>query len=270
MHVPCLPSAESLMAVLSSPKAAAGDFAAGLAAEEFRAHFQPIVSVSSRKVVAAEALVRWYRPGGSCLAPDQLVPLVEQAGLGRELSCRMFELAVAQQRAWREAGDTLGVTVNVVVADLLDAGLVDHLAQLLTAQPTSLGGITLELNSRSGERDLEQVSAVLAGLRKLGVRVALDGFGGGCCSFEQLRRLPVDLLKIDRRYVAAMFTDRTSAALLRSMLELARSLQLATVVEGVETDDAWTALRVLGVDLLQGRAYSGPLPPHKFTELLGQ
>jgi diguanylate cyclase len=256
--------------VLSAPNATADELAAGLAAEEFRAHFQPIVGVSSRKVVAAEALVRWYRPGGSCLAPDQLVPLIREAGLGRQLSCRMFDLAVAHHQAWRQAGHNLGVTVNVALEELIDAELVDQLAQLLTVHPIALGGITLELTAGSVECDLEQVRAVLARLRRLGVRVALDDFGAGDWSLVHLRRLPVDLLKIDRSYVAAMFTDRTSAALLRAILDLAHALQLVTVVEGVETDAAWAALRVIGADLLQGRAYSGPLPPHKLTELLGQ
>jgi diguanylate cyclase len=254
--------------MLSSLSAPADELQAGLSAKEFRAHFQPIVGVRSRKIVAAEALVRWYRPGGSSLAPDQLLPLIEQAGLARPLTCRMFDLAVAQHHAWKRAGYALGVTVNVAIGDLMDAELVDHLERMLIAYPLSLGGLTLELTERSVECDLEQVCAVLARLRKRGVRVALDDFGAGHWTLAHLRQLPIDIVKIDRSYVAEMFTDTKAATLLRAIIDLAHSLKLVTVVEGVETERAWAALRVVGADLLQGRGYSGPLPSHRFADLL--
>jgi diguanylate cyclase len=254
--------------MLGNPRELADQIEEGLAAEEFRAHFQPIVRVGSRKIVAAEALVRWYRPGGYGLAPEKLLPVVEEAGLTRRLACRMFDLAVAQHLAWREAGHALGVTVNVAVGDLMDGQLVDHLVNLLMARPVSRGGLTLELTERSVECDLEHLAAVLARLRNLGVRVALDDFGTGHWSLTHLLQLPVDVLKVDRSYVAAMFTDEIAATLLRAILDLAHSLKLVTVVEGVENGAAWSALRVLGADLLQGRAYSGPLPPDKFSKLL--
>jgi diguanylate cyclase (GGDEF)-like protein len=223
-------------------------------------HFQPKAETLGRRIVGVEALVRWRHPTRGLIAPDLFVPLMERAGLGRELTSWVLEGALSECRAWRDRGHELHVAVNVTVADMIDSGLPADVADALEHHGLPPEALMIELTETSFLHDPLRAQQVLLGLRELGVGVALDDFGTGYSSLTHLKTLPVTEVKIDRSFVASMGSDPTDAAIVGSTIQLAHKLGLHVVAEGVEDDATWAHLVALGCELTQGYYVSPPLP----------
>jgi diguanylate cyclase (GGDEF)-like protein len=221
--------------------------------------YQPKVDPQLGRVLGVEALVRWQHPTHGLLMPPDFLPLAERSGLMGRVTQAVLEQALAQLARWRADGLDLTVAVNLAVGDLLNETLGDDVARTLAKYDVPPTCLTLEVTEDGVIADPEAAAATLAAIARLGVRVALDDFGTGWSSLAHLRRLPVAELKIDRSFVSDMVRDEDDAAIVRTTLDLARSLRLRVVAEGVEDEETWTSLAALGADAIQGFVLSRPL-----------
>jgi EAL domain-containing protein (putative c-di-GMP-specific phosphodiesterase class I) len=179
----------------------------------------------------------------------------------REVSHRVLAMAICQAAAWFRQDRSWRVAVNLSATDLLDRALVDDVSALLRRYGTPAGRVTLEVTESVLMTDPARAMEVLGELRGLGVHLALDDFGTGWSSLTHLQRMPVDEIKIDRSFVAAMATDASSAAIVSSTVDLAHALGLRVVAEGIEDEATWTRLRAVGCDAAQGYYLAKPLAP---------
>ncbi len=227
---------------------------------------QPQVRLADGAVIAAEALVRWDHPTRGLLGPGAFVPFAERTGLGRRLSSYVLAAAVrelAQLEGEPHAPERLAVNLSMV--DLLDLELPDEVGRLLAAAGVPPERLELEITEGVIMADPVRVRTVLERLRLLGVTLAIDDFGTGYSSLAYLKSLPVDLLKIDRSFVSGLTTDSRDAAVVRSAVELAHTLGLEVVAEGVEDAETYEALREIGCELAQGFHISRPVPTRELT-----
>jgi diguanylate cyclase (GGDEF)-like protein len=240
--------------------ALAAELAAALSSDAIEVHYQPKADARTRRIVGVEALARWRRADGRLAPPSEFVGPAEHAGLSRELTRRVVELALAQVRRWRDAGYDLQMAVNTTVADLLDVTFPDEIEAALARHGVPAEALVLEVTESSVLADPDRIGAVMQRLCELGVELSLDDFGTGYSSLAHLKALPVRELKIDRSFVSRMCSDATDSAIVYALIQLARKLDIRLVAEGVE--DRWTldALRVLDCDLIQGYLISRPLP----------
>ncbi|WCB92371.1 hypothetical protein DSM104299_01064 [Baekduia alba] len=228
--------------------------------DEIVVHYQPKVDPQLGRVLGVEALVRWQHPTHGLMMPPDFLPLAEKSGLMNRLTSTVLDQALEQLARWRADGLDLTVAVNLAVGDLADATLGDAVARALALHDVPPTCLTLEVTEDGVIADPDAAAAALAAIARLGIRVALDDFGTGWSSLAHLRRLPVTELKIDRSFVADMVRDEDDASIVRTTLDLARSLRLRVVAEGVEDEDTWTSLAELGADAIQGFVLSHPLP----------
>jgi EAL domain-containing protein (putative c-di-GMP-specific phosphodiesterase class I) len=235
-----------------------------LDAGELVLYVQPQARLSDREIVGAEALVRWVHPERGVIPPGDFVPFAERTGLGRRLSRFVLEAAIAELAS---VGDALPrLAVNLSMVDLLDVTLPDEVERLLSEAGVAAERLELEITEGVIMADPLRVGAVLERLRGVGVKLAIDDFGTGYSSLAYLKSLPVDLLKIDRSFVSGMTDEQRDAAVVRSAIELAHSLGLGLVAEGVEDEETFEALRELGCDVAQGYHIARPVPPSEFAE----
>jgi len=224
-------------------------------------HYQPKVELASGQAVGVEALVRWQHPARGLLGPDRFIPVAEQAGLIEPLTRWVLRTACVQQAAWRAQGLDLAVAVNLSMSSLADPGLLETVREALAMHDNrGPGRLELELTESTLMADPERARVLLADLRALGVRIAVDDFGTGYSSLAYLKQLPLDELKIDRCFVRDMASDDRDRAVVQATVDLAHTLGLRVVAEGVEDALALEVLQHLGCDLAQGYHLSRPLP----------
>ncbi|CAM06042.1 diguanylate cyclase/phosphodiesterase [Saccharopolyspora erythraea NRRL 2338] len=235
---------------------------------QIEVHYQPKVSLPERRVVGAEALVRWSHPEYGRLDPDEFVPVVEATGLVDALTSFVMECALVKVREWLDRGLRMSVAVNLSVRNLADESFPDRVAEALGRHEIPPELLTFELTESSVMEDPERSMPVLRRLHALGVVLAVDDFGTGYSSLAYLRQLPVDEVKIDKSFVLGMGTDLGDMAVVRSIVELGHSLELVVVAEGVEDDAARDQLVAMGCDIAQGYLISRPLPEDRLEAWL--
>jgi diguanylate cyclase (GGDEF)-like protein len=245
--------------------ALAADLREALDADEVDVYVQPKLSLRDGMVVGAEALVRWDHPRLGFLTPDQFIPAAEHTGVIRQLTLYVVRNALAQCRTWRDAGLDLSVSVNLSARNLFDSHLVEDIGEAIAAVDLPASLLTLELTESTVMSESNRSKLVLDGLQELGVRLSVDDFGTGYSSLTHLRSLPVTELKIDKSFVMTMTVNDQDAVIVRTLVELGRSLGLRTVAEGVESADAQALLRGYGCEEAQGYLFSRPLPAEQFT-----
>jgi diguanylate cyclase (GGDEF)-like protein len=239
-----------------------------IAQREITVYYQPQADLRTGRVRSVEALVRWEHPEHGLLPPDRFVPLAEHTGLIRALTSHVLDIALAQCRAWRDAGLDLGVAVNITGRDLLDLRLPDEVAGLLARWDVAPGRLELEITENTVLTDPIRARQVLVRLSELGVRLAIDDFGSGNSSLGYLKRLPVNVLKIDKSFVLNMLESDDDAVIVRSTIDLGHNLGLEVIAEGVETDAIRARLERLGCDVAQGFWLSRPVPAATIEQLL--
>jgi diguanylate cyclase (GGDEF)-like protein len=236
-----------------------GDLRQALERGELVVHYQPQVELSTGRVAAVEALLRWEHETHGLLHPDRFLPAAEGSGLTGILTRYVLEQVLTHQRRWLEAGRTLPVAVNVSVLNLLDREFPSDVLTLLDQADVSAELLTLEITEHTAVVDRSLVEAALSWLGGHGLKVAIDDFGTGYSSLSRLRRLPLHGIKIDRSFVQAMTSDPEDAAIVRSTIDLAHSLGLEVIAEGVATEDVYEELVRLGCDVAQGFYVAGPM-----------
>jgi diguanylate cyclase (GGDEF)-like protein len=235
---------------------------------EIAVYYQPQADLRSGRVRSVEALVRWEHPQLGTLTPERFVPLAENTGLIRALTSHVLDVALAQCASWRERGIDLGVAVNITGRDLLDLRLPDEVAGQLARWGIEPSRLELEITENTVLTDPIRARQVLLRLSELGVGLAIDDFGSGNSSLGYLKRLPIDVLKIDRSFVMHMDESDDDAVIVRSTIDLGHNLGLRVVAEGVETDETRARLAQLGCDVAQGFWLSRPVPPEEIERLL--
>jgi diguanylate cyclase (GGDEF)-like protein len=238
---------------------------------ELRVVYQPVVSLSTGAVVAAEALVRWLHPERGFVPPSDFVPLAEESGLIVPIGSWVLEEAIRHWAGWRirhpDAPPPV-LHVNLSPRQLHQQELLGFVHHVLTRYGMEADQVCVELTETVLMEDLERRRSPLAELRNLGLRIALDDFGTGYSSLTYLKRFPVDCIKIDQSFVAGVAADAYDAAIVQSVVDLAHAVGLTVVAEGVETPDQLERLRQLGCDQAQGFLFSQPRPAQDLDQLL--
>ena len=228
-------------------------------ARQLVVHYQPQIDVREGVVLGVEALVRWQHPTRGLLPPLEFITLAEETGLIVPLGEQVLRTACAQALEWQAVcGRPLRVAVNVSARQLREPGLVDDIARVLSETNLEPRLLEIELTETSTLGDPGTCDEVLRHLREMGISVSLDDFGTGYSSLSQLRRLPIDRLKIDRQFVAGLPTDRGSAAVVCAVIDLGKALGLAVVAEGVETAEQLAFLRARDCHEVQGSCSAAP------------
>jgi diguanylate cyclase (GGDEF)-like protein len=246
----------------------AGDLRRAIDDDELELHYQPKFDTHTLEVTTVEALVRWLHPDRGLLGPDQFIPLAEHTGAIRALTLLVLRKAVRQVAAWRASGLDLCVAVNLSVANLLDDGLVDDVADILEREDVPARYLELEITESTLMTDPERATTLLEELAAMGVQLSIDDFGTGYSSLAYLRRLPIKEIKIDRAFVRHLAVDESDATIVRSTIELSHSLDLAVVAEGVEDARSLERLRDFGCDRAQGFHLARPAPAETIDGVL--
>lgn len=235
------------------------DLRQAIAGRQLELKFQPKLDAASAHVEHVEALLRWRHPTLGAVAPDEFIPLAERSGFIHELTRFVLDHALACHATWREGGLDLGLAVNLSAMDLLDADLPDYIEKRLAAHGVPAGRLILEVTESVLMQDIEYALRMLHRLKACGVRLAIDDFGTGYSSLAQLKRMPVDELKIDKSFVMQLEEGSDDAVIVRSTIELGHNMGLSVIAEGVENDRALALLRHYRCDMVQGYLFSAPL-----------
>lgn len=242
-----------------------------LAQEEFILYYQPKVALRSGRIVGAEALLRWQRPGCGMVPPLEFIPAAEKNGLIETIGAWVIQEACRQMRAWREAGLTeIEVAVNVSARQFRYGGLEEVIVKALACYGVEPQHLMLELTESMLMAEPEEAVARMTALKRIGVCLSLDDFGTGYSSLAYLSRFPIDQMKIDRSFVNEIVTDPGAATIATSVIALAHRMRLGVVAEGVETEAQAGYLRQNGCDQMQGYLFSKPVPAEEFAELVRQ
>lgn len=232
---------------------------------QFELYYQPKVSLAGGKRTGAEALIRWNDPRTGLVQPGRFIPVLEETGLIYEVGRWALRQAVADHLRWRTYGlAVVRIAVNVSSLQLGGRRFIDEVRQAIGVDPHAAAGLELELTETLIMADVKLSIARLQAIRDLGIRIAIDDFGTGFSSLSYLARLPVDTLKIDRSFIIDMTAGAQGLALVATIINLAHSLKLTVVAEGVETEEQSRLLRVLGCDEMQGYLFSRPVPRGDF------
>jgi diguanylate cyclase (GGDEF)-like protein len=246
-----------------------GDFPLALERNELRLAFQPKVDCRTRELHGAEALVRWQHPELGLLMPDAFVPAIEQTGGIAHLTRWVLRESVKRAAAWRDQGVRVSIAVNISVDDLVDEYLPYYLLDLVKQHGLVPSQVTLEVTESAMMHNVHKSLAVVTCIHELGFRISIDDFGTGQSALAQLKRLPVDELKIDKSFVFGM-QDRKDQAIVRATIDLAHQLGLSVVAEGVENAEALERLAEFGCEYAQGYHIGKPLAPQDFLTWLAQ
>ncbi|HEY4096018.1 MAG TPA: bifunctional diguanylate cyclase/phosphodiesterase [Baekduia sp.] len=242
----------------------AADLRGAFERDELWLAYQPQVDIATGRISGAEALIRWRHPVRGEIAPGVLLPIAERTGLMPQLTLWVLDRAVAQAAQWRRTGLDIRVAVNVSAIVLVDAGLPDRIAETLRRHLLTADNLVVEVTEDAVMRDATRAIDILTRIKASGVDIAVDDFGTGQSSLEQLKNVPADELKLDRSFVLGMVEDPQDAAIVGSVVGLGRALGLRVVAEGVETAEAFQRLADLGCDVAQGFGLARPMPAGQF------
>ena len=238
---------------------------------QFAVYFQPkyAVQCDPPRLASAEALIRWRHPELGMISPGTFVPLFERNGLIHVVDNYVWEQTVRQIAAWKEKlGMTLPVSVNLSRTDIFDPMLEKNLLHLVESNGLTPKDLKLEVTESAYTDNAEQLVSVIESLRGYGFEIEMDDFGSGYSSLNMLSSLPIDVLKMDMRFIQNVREDVREFRLVELILDIARYLDVPVVAEGVETAEQLALLRKAGCELVQGYYFSKPVPPEEFEKLI--
>ena len=233
--------------------------------EEFVLHYQPKINLATGKLTGTEALIRWNDPQSGLVPPGHFIPILEETGLIQEVGRWALNKAVADYMRWQKTGlPAVRVAVNVSPLQLRNRHFISDIEHAIGVSDHAACGLELEITESVIMEDVKRSIATLQAIRAMNVCIAIDDFGTGFSSLSYLAKLPVDTLKIDQSFIEDMTTNRKGLALVGTVIQLAHSLKLNVVAEGVETEEQQRLLRLLDCDEMQGFLISKPLPVDLF------
>jgi diguanylate cyclase (GGDEF)-like protein len=245
------------------------DLSAAVQNGQFFLLYQPIFDLSSREVVGVEALIRWQHPERGVMPPDDFIPQAEESGLIIPIGQWVLDQACRQAAVWAEEGLGIGVSVNVSARQLGRKGFAGDVRRTLKEYRIEPSSLTLEITETTLMRNVPQACEHLEEIKALGVRLAIDDFGTGYASLSNLQRLPVDFLKIDMSFVAALNDGGQSRELLEAIVRVGQALSLAVIAEGIETQNQLATLEDMGCEMAQGFLMAKPSSAEVIESLLG-
>jgi len=246
-------------------------FQEALDQKQFQVYFQPKFDIrpDMPALYGAEALVRWKHPELGMISPGVFVPLFESNGLVRDLDHYVWRETAAQLRKWKERfGKVIPVSVNVSRVDMLDPELLDTLRGLVEDSGLDYRDLHLEITESAYTQDAKQIISTVNTLRGMGFVIEMDDFGSGYSSLNMISTLPIDMLKVDMLFIRNAFSEGGDTRLLQVIVDIARSLSVPMIAEGVETREQMLALKDLGCDIVQGYYFSRPVPAEEFESFL--
>jgi len=239
---------------------------AALADNQLSLHYQPKADIRTGDVCQAEALIRWIHPDFGFIPPDEFITVIEQSGNISLLTNWVIDTAARQCREWLDRRLDIKVSINLSALDLLNEDLPQTLERTLRKYGLAARQFLLEITESAVMRDPASALSLLTRLRRSGFTLSIDDFGTGYSSLAQLKRLPVDELKIDKSFVLELALDSDDAVIVKSTIELAHSMGLTVVAEGIETQAGWAALKHFGCEVGQGYLISKPLNAADFED----
>ncbi|MHA7878731.1 MAG: putative bifunctional diguanylate cyclase/phosphodiesterase [Saccharospirillum sp.] len=241
---------------------------AALVNDEYQLYYQPKVDLRTGSVIGAEALIRWIKPDGSVVSPNDFIPLAEENGFIVELGAWVIDEAIQQLRRWQVQGLDWRLSVNIATKQLYEQSFEAHLMECIQAAGLEPGKLELEITEYLFMAQTQSNTNRIERLRQKGFKIALDDFGTGYSSLSYLKRFPIDQLKIDKLFLDD-FQVGSGAVFLETIVKLAKSLNMDVIAEGVETKEQARVLESLGCYLVQGYLYSRPLPIDAFEAWAG-
>ncbi len=227
---------------------------------EFRLAFQPLIDLTTTRTVGVEVLIRWPQPDGSYISPGEFIPIAEETGLIIRIgSWVMKEALIALQRLRREGFTDLKMAVNLAIAQLWQPGLVQDIVNLLKQLDIPPAALTVELTEGSLMSDVQRMEAIVREFREANIAVAIDDFGTGYSSLARLRSLPINTLKIDRSFLFNTPDNQNAVKMVNTIRQMAESLGIQALAEGIETEEQWRMLQALGCPLGQGFYFAKPM-----------
>jgi len=234
-----------------------------LDAGELCLYYQPIVALPEISVTRCEALIRWRHPTRGLLLPAEFIPLAEDTGMIVQVGTWVLQNACRQAQAWRQSGRGLGITVNVSPRQLAHVGFLEVVRETLGESGLPPASLCLEITETAIIEHVERIAPVLEALHKLGVQIAMDDFGSGYSSLTYLKELPLDIIKIDKSFVAGVLDSPEDRAIVEAILHLAQDTGRSVIAEGIETQALHSQLVGMGCKLAQGYLYDRPKPPEE-------
>jgi diguanylate cyclase (GGDEF)-like protein/PAS domain S-box-containing protein len=235
---------------------------------EFLLHYQPQVDLATGKIHGTEALIRWNNPEFGMVSPADFIPVAEDTGMIVQIGEWVLRTACAQAKAWERGGMPMRVAVNLSARQFIQDDLAETIADILLDTGLDPAMLEVELTESILMKDTSTASTILNKLHAMGVQISIDDFGTGYSSLSYLKRLPIQLLKIDQSFVRDIHTDPDDRAIVTAVIALAHSLKLHVVAEGVETEEQLAFLRQYNCDILQGYLFSRPVTGDAVMELL--
>lgn len=259
----------SMQAAALERLALENDLRQALRNNELLLYFQPQVNLLTDQLTGAEALVRWLHPKRGMLNPAYFIPIAEDSGLIFQLGQWVLQMACWQNREWQKQGlNIVPIAINLSAAQFRQPNLPDKINQCLEENQLSAHYLGLEVTESLLMEDIDSILLTLHSLKKMGIQLAIDDFGTGYSSLSYLKRFPVDKIKIDQSFVRDILIDPDDAAITSTIISMAKSLNLKTIAEGVESREQYDFLRHRECDEMQGYFYSRPLPAQRFAEML--
>jgi len=236
------------------------DLRSALQNGELSLHYQPQINTKTMKVYRVEALLRWKHPKIGNIPPDVFIPVAEECGLINQIGGWVIEEALAELASWRVSGiKDVGVAINISSCQLKQVDLPDQIEEAMGRYNLAGDDVEIELTESVAVTDPDRAASMIGALRKLGVKVAMDDFGTGYSSLAYLKRLPIDNIKLDKCFVQNAHNDRHDAAISIATINLARTLNIDIIAEGVETFSQHDFLRTNNCNFMQGYLFCRPL-----------
>jgi EAL domain-containing protein (putative c-di-GMP-specific phosphodiesterase class I) len=237
--------------------------------DEFELYYQPIIALDSGRIAKMEALMRWHHPKRGLTAAADFIPLAEETGLIVPMNWSVLTQGCRQLQEWLTGTHQgMAMSINITAANLGHASMLDRIRAELTGRALGQGSLNVEITESVLIGDPTQAKRILGELRALGVGVHLDDFGTGYSSLNYLHELPLDAIKIDRRFIARLGGSQPDGHVVATIRELARSMGVPVIAEGVETEEQLAGVRGLGCEYAQGYFFSRPLPRDEMAALM--
>jgi diguanylate cyclase (GGDEF)-like protein len=249
------------------------DLRRSLERNELQLHYQPIMSLVTKKITGFESLIRWQHPERGVVFPSDFIPIAEETGLIVPIGAWVLQEACRQMKQWQQQFPTdpmLVVSVNISAVQISHPDLIKHIEQALQSSGLEAGSLKLEITESTIMENMEIARNKLQILRSMGIQVYIDDFGTGYSSFKYLQNLPIDVLKIDSSFISRMVTDRNSLHIVQTIMALAHGIGMGVVAEGVETTEQLTCLEEMGNGSVQGYFISRPLNSESAEALIMQ
>ena len=247
------------------------DINAGIENKDFVVYFQPKYAIQGvePRLTSAEALIRWNHPELGMISPGDFIPLFESNGLIQKVDNYVWSEAARQIKAWKEENDyEIPVSVNVSRSDIDDPGLESNLLSILEQNGLAPDDLLLEITESAYSENADSLIEVVESLREKGFKIEMDDFGSGYSSLNMITTIPIDVLKMDMKFIKNMFKDEKSLKLVGLVMDIAKFLNVPVVAEGVEDEKQLITLKDIGCEIIQGYYFSRPVPAEEFEAFI--